>query len=207
MKIAYNGHACFSITSGGYTIILDPYSPGSVPGYRNLDESANQVLCTHEHGDHNAREVVHSAPDTPCPFDISTLSTWHDNAGGTLHGSNTIYLLKAEGMTVVHLGDLGCALTESQIDAVRHCSVLLIPVGGHYTINGEEATRIIQQTEPDLVIPMHYSGKGFGYDVIAPLSSFLSLNPGARTLDTSEISLPSANLHGIVALKAKYRIS
>ena len=207
MKITYNGHACFSITSGSYTVILDPYSPGFVPGYRDLDETASRVLCTHEHGDHNARDIVHLAESEQCPFEISTIPTWHDNVGGRLRGSNTIYLLKAEGLTIVHLGDLGCALTKPQVEAIRHCSVLLIPVGGHYTIDAAEATRIIRQTEPDLAIPMHYSGPDFGYDVIAPLSSFFSLNPGARTLDNSEITLPSPCLNGILALHAKYRIS
>ncbi|MBQ9009476.1 MAG: MBL fold metallo-hydrolase [Clostridia bacterium] len=208
MKITYNGHACFSLTSGGYTILLDPYSPGYVPGYRGLNETANQVLCSHEHGDHNAREIIHPAEeDMPCPFEISTMASWHDNAGGRLRGANTIHVLKAEGMTVVHLGDLGTALTEPQIDILRHCSVLLIPIGGHYTIDAQEATRIIRQVEPDLAIPMHYSGPGFGYDVIAPLSPFFSLNPEARTLADSGITLPAPDLHGILALHAKYRIS
>ena len=205
MKVTYNGHACFSITSGSYTIILDPYSPGSVPGYGSLEESANQVLCSHEHGDHNARDAVRIIGSTASPFEISTISTWHDDAKGKLRGPNTIHILQAEGFTVVHLGDLGCMLTEDQIALIRRCDVLLIPVGGHYTINADTAAEITRQINAGITIPMHYSGPGFGYDVISPVSEFLHLFSNVQVLDEPSIDLPIQNSHHITVLHAKYR--
>ncbi|MBQ7488624.1 MAG: MBL fold metallo-hydrolase [Clostridia bacterium] len=205
MKITYNGHACFSITSDSYTILLDPYSPGSVPGYGSLDETANQVLCSHEHGDHNARDAIRITGSAKSPFEISTISTWHDDAQGKLRGPNTIHILKAEGLTVVHLGDLGCALQEAQLARIRHCDVLLIPVGGHYTIDATAAADIARQVGAKITIPMHYSGPGFGYDVIRPVSEFLRLFSDVEELDGPSIELPAQQPHSIVTLHAKYR--
>ena len=205
MKITYNGHACFSITSGGFTIIIDPYSPGSVPGYEDLNESANQILCTHEHGDHNARNVIHQITGTDSPFTIQTISTWHDDAHGQLRGSNTIFILCAEGRHIVHLGDLGCPLSSSELGQIRGCDVLLIPVGGHYTIDAAVAAAIARQVEAGITVPMHYSGKGFGYDVIAPVDAFIRQMSDVKALDTASIELPMDDMHKVIVLHAKYR--
>lgn len=208
MKLTYLGHACFKIESGDYSIIIDPYAPGSVPGYASLDEQANLVLCTHEHGDHNSRDSVTLKPEVPSPFEITRIPSWHDDRQGALRGPNTIYILKAENMTVIHLGDLGCLPDSETLTRLANADVLLIPVGGHYTIDAATASSLTDLLSPKIVIPMHYRGPGFGYDVIAPVSGFLSLRESVRCSEESSIQLPLSDISTqVLVLKAKYRMA
>ena len=176
MNIMYLGHACFRVESDGYAIILDPYT--DVPGYPLLTASANAVLCSHEHFDHNARHVV-PVPliERPSPFTVETMAAYHDECGGSKRGTNTVYILRAEEMTVVHLGDLGHLLSEEQAAQLRGCDVLMIPVGGTYTITGAEAAQIVEQLQPRTVIPMHYRSGRYGFDVLDTVEPFLESLP------------------------------
>ena len=107
MKITWIGHSCFKIESAGYAIITDPYEDGYVPGLKPLRESADMVLCSHEHGDHNARNLIKIKEGQKCPFTVETIDTWHDEVHGKKRGPNTIHILEAEGIRVAHMGDLG----------------------------------------------------------------------------------------------------
>ena len=211
MKLTYLGHACFKIESGDYSIIIDPYAPGSVPGYASLDEQANLVLCTHEHGDHNSRSSVTLKPETSTPFEITQIPSWHDDQQGALRGPNTIYILRAENLTVIHLGDLGCRPDAKTLSHLAHADVLLIPVGGHYTIDAATASSLTDLLNPKVVIPMHYRGPGFGYDVIAPVSEFLSLRGSVHRSEECSIQLPRSDIPEqtstqVLVLKSKYRM-
>ena len=176
MKLIWHGHACFEVITKEGSLVLDPYSDGSVPGLAPLSLSADAVLCSHGHRDHNYRDGVHLS-GKPCGIAVSHLDTWHDDVQGAMRGPNRIHILKAEGLTAVHLGDLGCALTPAELAQLKNPDVLMIPIGGHYTIDSAQAAGIIEQMEPRVVIPMHYRGKAadgrsFGYDVISTAEMF-----------------------------------
>ena len=174
MQIIWNGHSCFTVRSADGTIILDPYEDRYVPGYPPLRLEADQVLCSHEHSDHNARRCVRLS-GKPCGFQVERIASWHDDVRGAKRGGNTIHLLTLEGMRLAHLGDLGCELNETQLRQLENLDVLLVPVGGHYTIDAAQAAEIVRQLRPRVVIPMHYRGKGFGYDVLSTVDEFRAL--------------------------------
>ena len=174
MTITWYGHACFALESSCGSIVFDPYGPGTVPGWTLPALTADKVICSHGHRDHNYSEGV--AP-TGGAFTggILQIPTFHDDKRGALRGENTITLVGAEGLRVVHMGDVGCPLTPEQTAALGRVDVLMIPVGGHYTVDAAQAWEITQALGPSIVIPMHYRGRGFGYDVIGPVEPFLKL--------------------------------
>ena len=174
MKIIWNGHACFTLETAEGSVVFDPYEDGSVPGLPPLKLTADEVLCTHGHGDHCAADKVTLTGRRP-EYTVEVLDTFHDNAGGVKRGPNRMYMISAEGLRVAHLGDLGCELTESQVDALRGVDALLIPVGGFFTIDAAAADRTARRVQARVVIPMHYSSDRFGYDVIGGVEDFLAL--------------------------------
>ena len=194
MKITWIGHSCFKIESAGYTIITDPYEDGYVPGLKPLRERADMVLCSHEHGDHNARNLVEIIKGKQCPFNVEKIETWHDEVQGKKRGPNTIHILEAEGIRVAHMGDLGCELEEEQIQRLQNLDICLIPVGGHFTIDGKQAAKLVQLLKPGLVIPMHYrdDAAGFGFAVISQVDDFTEcmssvLKTGSSSIDTDQM--------------------
>ena len=174
MKLTWNGHSCFTLETAEGSVVFDPYQEGSVPGLSRLQLTADLVLCSHEHRDHGARDLVALTGRTPT-FSVETISTFHDPEGGALRGPDTIHSLSAEGMRLAHLGDLGCDLTPEQLDRLRGLDVLLIPVGGYYTIDAKQAQALVQELKPRIVVPMHYRTDTFGYPVISGVEDFLAL--------------------------------
>lgn len=172
LTIKWHGHSCFSVTADGYTIVLDPFADGSVPGLPNLELNANRVLCSHQHSDHGCTDVVTVTEKENSPFNILKIDTFHDDAQGAKRGPNRIHILEAAGIRVVHFGDLGCMLTAEQIDLLKKADVVMIPIGGFYTINAEQAKEIVSLLGPKVVIPMHYRSDTFGYPVIGRLEEF-----------------------------------
>ena len=172
MTLTWLGHSCFLVESQGYQILLDPYAPGSVPGFLPLSETADQVLCSHGHGDHHGVDQVTIRQGGVSPFQVETISTWHDDQQGALRGPNTIHILDDGQCRIAHLGDLGCELTAGQKEQLKDLNALLIPVGGYYTIDADQAKALADELKPQVVVPMHYRGAGFGYDVIGPLAPF-----------------------------------
>jgi len=167
MEITWLGQSCFKIEDKDVSVVLDPFNPSlglKLP--KNL--SANILLITHEHYDHNFREGVGGNPyiiDSPGEYEISGVTitgipAFHDKKQGQERGSITMYLLEFEGIKICHLGDLGQDLTDEDIDKLGTVDILMIPVGGVYTINGEEAAKIVGEVEPKIVIPMHYKIAG-----------------------------------------------
>ncbi|MCI8688364.1 MAG: MBL fold metallo-hydrolase [Lawsonibacter sp.] len=180
MKLTWNGHSCFTLEAEEGTLVLDPYGDGQVPGLAPLRLTADMVLCSHEHRDHSAREVVTLTGRTPA-FGVETISTYHSGEQGALRGENTIHIITAEGMRLAHLGDLGCELTAQQKDRLHRVDVLMLPVGGYCTISAHEARTLATPLFPRIIIPMHYrsatSGYRFGYDELGLLGNFTAVCP------------------------------
>jgi len=181
MKLEWLGHACFAVESGGYRVVIDPFR--EVPGFADVDTAAHLTLCSHEHFDHAYREGVGLLSDRDIPFTVCTVETFHDPEGGALRGNNKIHILSAEGMTLVHLGDLGHDLNEEQLAAVQGCDVLLIPIGGTYTLDTRQARALADRINPRVLIPMHFRRGEQGFEVLEQLDDFLVLCPAERIRD------------------------
>jgi len=164
MEITFIGHSCFKIKGNTTTIIIDPYNPKKV-GYKLPKLTANIVLVTHEHDDHNYVEGVSDYKfliNSPGEYEtqgtfVFGLATFHDAATGADRGKNTIYLIEIDGFNVLHLGDLGHELSKEILEKITQVDVLLVPVGGTYTINAKQAIKVIASLEPGIVVPMHYA--------------------------------------------------
>lgn len=193
MRLTWLGHSCFLLEQDGYTILLDPYT--GVDGYPPLSErglAVNEILCSHEHGDHHAVDQAALLPGgAPSPFTVRTVETFHDGQGGALRGSNTVRVLSAGGVTVAHMGDLGHPLSPEQAAAIGPLDALLIPVGGYYTIGAAEAKAVCSALRPRCVLPMHYRLGTRGYPVLAGVEDFLALWPAeeVRRLDGPALDL------------------
>ena len=174
MKIIWHGHSCFTIETAQGSVVIDPFQDNYVPGCGSIRPMADGVFCSHGHADHGCAEVV-TLTGTPHSVGVQTIPTWHDEVQGAKRGSNLIHVFSAEGMRVVHLGDLGCDLEEDQIAALKRADLLLLPIGGFYTIGPQQARAIADRLAPRAIVPMHYKGDGFGYEVLAGVEDFLSL--------------------------------
>ena len=199
MNITWLGHSCFLIESGGWRIVLDPYY---VETYPALHVDADEVLCSHSHRDHAFLEAVTlSGRDwTESPFAVETVSTFHDEKGGALRGENNIRILRAEGLTVVHCGDLGHELSEEQLKKIKGCDALLIPVGGYYTIDALTAKKVADAVAPRVLVPMHYRFGAHGYPEIGTLEDFLPLCDAAsvQRLETNGFTLTKDAPAGVI---------
>lgn len=190
MTIQWLGHACFRIESGGYAIVLDPYGDGTVPGLSPLNVTADEVLCSHGHHDHAATEVVRLRKTAgPSPFTVTRVLTAHDDCGGEKRGMNTVHVVEAKGLRAAHLGDLGHPLTETQVKDLGVVDVLMIPVGGLYTIDAAQAKETADAVGATVVVPMHYRSDRFGFPVIGLLEEYTRRCDDVRIMpgDTVEI--------------------
>jgi len=195
MKLTYIGHACFVIeNAAGGKLAIDPYKPGSVPGLSAPDIEADEVICSHGHADHSDFDAVRT-PAEPWngKFEIRTFKTFHDDKMGILRGRNNINMINIDGLKIVHMGDIGCRLQNTQIDELRECDVLMIPVGGFFTINARQAFEMLIDVDPRAVIPMHYRGVNFGYNEIAGREEFVEYvtNRGIRQIVTAGSEIES----------------
>jgi L-ascorbate metabolism protein UlaG (beta-lactamase superfamily) len=181
MKIKFLGHASFLITSeGGVRIITDPYRADySGLKYSPITEEADIVTISHEHGDHNETNIKGNPAIVEGVVErgikgIKTkgIGSYHDDTEGSQRGPNTIYNILIDGMSVVHLGDLGHTLSPMQIEAIGKVDVLFIPVGGVYTIDAQTAQGVVEALKPKVVIPMHFKTKKCDFP-IAPVDEFI----------------------------------
>lgn len=204
MKIKWLGHACFLIEGEKGRLITDPYDE-SIP-YGPLDYTAEVVTVSHDHFDHNAVGRVKGHPTvvrgegehSASGIDFHGIASFHDESGGTKRGANTIFAFAIEGIRMAHLGDLGEALSDEQAAALSEVEVLLIPVGGHYTIGADEAAALIKRL-PNLkiVIPMHYKTDRLGDDFpIAPVENFARMVQNVKHIGSSEAALTRKSLPG-----------
>lgn len=190
LEITWHGHSCFTLTAEGYSLVMDPYEPGSVPGLDPLDLFADEVLCSHGHADHACEWVV-TLPEeaSESPFKVQKIQTYHDPEHGALRGENTIHILQYGNLKAAHLGDLGCSLTPQQKKQLTGLDVMMVPVGGFFTIDAKEAYALVKELMPRIVIPMHYRGADFGYEQIGRLQEFTRLMDNVVTYDTNIIEV------------------
>ena len=202
MKIKWLGHASFLITSDtGTRIITDPYTVGMGISYGEIKESADIVLVSHGHGDHNNVAAVKGNPEvvkeavskTVKGIAIKGVATHHDASGGSQRGPNVIFCFTVDGMRLCHLGDLGHPLTDAQAAEIGAVDILLIPVGGFFTIDAAMATKVSDKLKPKVVIPMHYKTAKCGYP-IGTVDDFLKDRKGVTKPDKSEVELKKDKL-------------
>ncbi len=175
MTITWMGHACFVLESGGFRVLIDPYK--GVPGLTDISMEADAVYCSHGHFDHAYTENVTLSGKTESPFVLKEISAFHDEEQGAKRGENMIRSFTAEGITVVHLGDLGHSLSREQVDAIGKCDVLLLPVGGTYTVDPLGARAVVDAVGPRIAIPMHYRRGEMGFEVLHTVEDFTALYP------------------------------
>lgn len=185
MDIYWYGQACFKLKGKNASVLIDPYDPEMVGFKLPKDLSSDVVLSSHDHKDHgNYQAVVNPGGGKPMLFKqvgeyevggvvISGISSFHDNSSGSERGTNIIFHLMFDNLDIVHLGDLGQSkLTEEQVAQIGSTDILLIPVGGVYTIDSKAASDIVSQLEPKIIIPMHYKMEGLKFE-LNPVDNFL----------------------------------
>lgn len=178
MDLYWYGQACFKLKGKNASVVIDPFDPDFTGLKLPKDLSADVVLSTHGHKDHNFVSAVTSPQgvqpmvfDKPGEYEVSRvvitgISSFHDNSQGSERGVNTIFHLLFDNLDIVHLGDLGQSkLTEEQITAVGQTDILLIPVGSVYTIDAKAASDIVAQLEPKIIVPMHYKIEGLKFEL------------------------------------------
>jgi len=202
VKIKWLGHASFMITSdAGTKIITDPYVTGGNLNYGEIEESADIVTVSHEHGDHNNVAAVGGKPEVvrgTVPVEIKGIKfdgipTYHDDAGGSKRGNNTIFCFEVDGIRVCHLGDLGHRLGDKEVAELGKVDILLTPVGGFFTIDAKVATEVCSKLAPKVIIPMHYKNDRCGFP-ISGVDEFLQGKEGVSRLDASEVELRQGEL-------------
>lgn len=179
MKIKWLGHASFLIETLGKKILTDPIDEKT--GYPVYTGEADYVTISHDHWDHNAVHILKGNPHIIKTADeynfegisIKGTSSYHDPEQGKLRGTNIIFEITAEDINVVHLGDLGQLLDEEQIGKIGTTDILLIPVGGTYTIDAKQALTIVEKLKPKVIIPMHYKTPHLSFE-LAPVEDFIS---------------------------------
>ena len=164
MLFYHIGHAEFLIeTESGVRIVTDPYDAGC--GYPVRKITADAALVSHHHHDHDAVENLKGEPkiiDTAGTYTpeagvkVTAVRGFHDDAGGSKRGETLLFLVETEGLRIVHLGDLGCALDAGQLGILKGPDVLMIPVGGFYTIDAKQAKETAETLGARIILPMHY---------------------------------------------------
>lgn len=200
MKIKWLGHAAFLITSDtGTRIITDPYLPTDELRYGEINEAADIVTVSHDHFDHNNVAAVKGKPEV---VRVTTevkgikfrgISTCHDESQGEQRGKNTIFCFELDGIKICHLGDLGHLLTDKQVLEIGKVAMLLIPVGGFYTIGASIVSQVCNRLKPMVIIPMHFKTDRCHLP-IATVEEFLKGKTGVTRPDSSEVEFKRGEL-------------
>lgn len=212
MTITWLGQSSFKlqdkISSDGVTVVTDPY--GKETGLKMPSFEADIVTISHDHKDHNNIEALRGNPfviDCAGEYDtkgilIEGIDSYHDEEEGKLRGGNIIYRIEIDDISIVHLGDLGHVLTNEQLEKLVGVDILLIPVGGKYTLDAKKAVEVISQIEPRIVIPMHYQVEGLAYEDFDPVEKFikeLGIEPSREEkLKISKKDLPQEEMELVI---------
>ncbi len=198
------------ITSeAGTKIITDPYVTTERLTYGEIKESADIVTVSHEHGDHNNVAAVRGSPEVVRGtakvkgIEFKGIPGYHDDGKGQQRGSNTILCFKVDGIRVCHLGDLGHQLNDKQVAELGSVDILLIPVGGFFTIDAKVAGQVCDKLKPKVIIPMHFKNDRCAFP-IAGVDEFLKGKRNVSRLDASEVEFKQGKLPAttkIVVLK------
>jgi L-ascorbate metabolism protein UlaG (beta-lactamase superfamily) len=206
-KLTWFGQSCFLLeTAAGTRILMDPI-PTSLGYAPPFELRADAVTVSHEHSDHSHLQLVSGRPrvlrgltpdkkgwmkidDKVKEVSIRSVGVYHDDEMGKKRGLNTIFVFEVGGVRVAHLGDLGHLLTDQQLSAIRSVDVVLVPVGGHHTIDARQATRVVDQLRPRLmVVPMHYKTDVLTIGELAPVDSFLAGRQNVRREKTNVLDI------------------
>ena len=192
MKIEWLGHSCFKLTeSTGTTIITDPYD--SYVGYEMPEVQADVVTISHHHKDHDNVKKVTNNPliiDELGSWevkgvDIYTMLTYHDTEDGQKRGENHVTKFRMDGIDICHLGDVGEECTSRIVESIGAVNVLMIPIGGEFTINAEQAKLYVDLLMPDIVIPMHYKTPNCNFD-LDKVNAFIKLFDDEQVVELEE---------------------
>jgi L-ascorbate metabolism protein UlaG (beta-lactamase superfamily) len=212
MIITWLGHSCFKLQdkvgTDGVTVITDPYDKET--GLKMPSIEADIVTISHDHHDHNNVEALRGNPfviDCAGEYDfkgvlVEGIDAYHDEEEGKLRGSNIIYRIEVEDISIVHLGDLGHTLSNEQLEKLVGTDILLVPVGGKFTLDAKKAVEVISQIEPRIVIPMHYQTEGLaieGLDSIEKFIKELGLEPSREEkLKITKKDLPQEDMELVI---------
>ena len=200
MKIRWLGHACFLIAAeNGTRILTDPFD--ATVGYPVPRVAADIVTTSHRHYDHNHVQAVtgpFTLVDKPGRtavrgIDINGISTFHDNIGGARGGKNLVFTFVVDGLNVCHCGDLGHLPSAEQTAEIGPVDILLVPVGGNYTIDAATAAALCGLLRPTVVIPMHFKTPAIAFP-IAGVDPFLAAMGGGRRAGAEEIDLDTRTI-------------
>lgn len=183
MDIYYLGHSSFKLKGKSASVVCDPFNPKAV-GLKFSSVDAEIVTISHEHEDHNYVEAVKGEPKIisgPGEYEVKDISilgfpSFHDSKHGEERGKNTIYVYEIDGVRICHLGDLGQKLSEELLEELGDIDVLIIPVGGVYTIGPSQAAELVRDIEPSFILPMHYYVEGLvkeTFGKLEPVETFL----------------------------------
>lgn len=211
MIITWQGHSCFKIqdktTADGITVATDPYSKEL--GLKLSNFEANIITVSHDHYDHNNVAGLRGTPaviDCAGEYDIKGvlvqgIDSYHDDKEGQERGNSIIYRIEMDDISITHLGDLGTALTSEQLEKLAGTDILMIPVGGTYTLDAKKAVEVVSQIEPRIIIPMHYQLPGIKMD-LDPVEKFIKemgLEPSyEEKLKISKRDLPQEDMEPII---------
>ncbi len=175
MIITWLGHSCFKIQdksgSDGVIVVTDPFD--KAVGLKVPNFEADIITVSHDHHDHNNVKALRGNPfivkdageyETKEVF-VEGIEAYHDDKQGKERGKNIIYRIDIDNISIAHLGDLGHVLDNKQLEGLAGTDILLIPVGGKYTLNASKAVEVVNQIEPRIVIPMHYKTPGSKIDI------------------------------------------
>lgn len=203
MDISFFGHACFQFTDEeGRRVILDPCEPGAFGGALNYQPPrgpADVVLVSHEHADHSyvrgvqGRPVVLRDSGEAVGLAFRAVKVPHDRLGGRVRGTLMAFCFQMDGVRCCHLGDLGDTLSPEQVADIGTVDVLMVPVGGTYTIDARTAWEVVEQLDPRLVIPMHYRTER----TLLPLDPVTHFLHGHREVDRPFGDTLSPNATGL----------
>lgn len=204
MKIKWLGHSAFLITSDqGTKIITDPYEPGGFGAinYGKINETADVVTVSHDHADHNFVSQIQGNPQVLDKvgsakvkgIEFRGVATFHDTSQGTERGPNTVFCFDVDGVRICHTGDLGHQLSPQQAQEVGPVDVLLVPVGGAFTVDAAGAAQLCEQLKPKVVIPMHFKTE----KILLPLTGVEDFTKGrspVRQVGSSEVEIRAGQL-------------
>jgi L-ascorbate metabolism protein UlaG (beta-lactamase superfamily) len=207
VTIRWHGQSFFELQSSkGTRVVFDPHA---IEAYGRTDVTADLILISHFHNDHDQKEVIRNharakvieglkresrkldwndVDETFKDIHVRTVGVYHDEVEGAERGKNAVFILEVDGLRIVHLGDLGHLLTPKQIKAIGPVDVLMVPVGGVYTINGAEAKQVVEQLKPSrYILPMHYGTRVF--DDVLPADEFLEDQKNVRKFPRNKLTI------------------
>lgn len=203
VNVTWLGHACFRLEYGDWSVVTDPYGDGSVEGLGPVRCRAGAVYCSHDHHDHNAVEhVALTGGAAPADFAVEIVKTAHDDCGGAKRGPNRVHIFSFGGLRVAHMGDLGHLPGEDALEKIRGCDLMLLPIGGFFTIDCAQALEVVRLAAPRAVVPMHYRTEKFGFEVLSTPDAFIAGFPADRvtTAPGSGFVLTASEPRGLVLL-------